>query len=566
MTIDTLEMNQLERQGFQVNEKLSSLHENFQSAFKPEQGMYESFDTKVTDASIQKSFGLGEIEMTPEIRSAAVKSVKDMYHGHEVNGHQSLSLKEINGWKLNEAHRESNLNQHAGFAAEVISTEKENVLSQATHTGDITYRADDLPKELLDQFDGKIAAKNDQYVDKVRVKADGSIETVQTKFVGKDAKSCLQKLTSKGYAKYLEEGKVDKIEIPKEYYDDVKAGIHKKKEALIKQYDKVSADSSKTADAASIKNRLEDLDKLDNKLEASCVTKTEAKFAVEHPKLYAAQQINNAGLKQGAQAAMLTAAVSGVSNYQKYESGELTGEEAILNTVKDSAVSGGIAYGTEVVTHLAGGSSIPAAVVTMGVTSYGDIKDYQEGKLTEAELSYQLGENAASVAGGAVGGMVGGTVGSVAGPVGTAAGAMVGSAVGSAVASGAYQVTAEFVGESVEDVKDYIDGEIDQKELAERIGDHAETAAAEVKESIDATAATLVEAGENVQQAAAYVAADVSTNMESLKNVSTEKLNEVANKAGEIKASAAGSLDVAADKAAELKGSAFSTISGIFNH
>jgi hypothetical protein len=234
--------------------------------------------------------------------------------------------------------------------------------------------------------------------------------------------------------------------------------------------------------------------------------------------------------------------------------------------IKDSAVSGSIAYGTEVVTQLAGGSSIPAAVVTMGVTSYGDIKDYQEGKLTEAELSYQLGENAASVAGGAVGGMVGGTVGSVAGPVGTAAGAMVGSAVGSAVASGAYQVTAEFVGESVEDVKDYIDGEIDQKELAERIGDHAETAAAEVKESIDATAATLVEAGENVQQAAAYVAADVSTNMESLKNVSTEKLNEVANKAGELKSSAAGSLDVAADKAVELKDSAFSTISGIFNH
>lgn len=43
------------------------------------------------------------------------------------------------------------------------------------------------------------------------------------KFVGKDGASCLSKLASKNYDKYFNEGKVDKIEIPKDYYDEIKS-------------------------------------------------------------------------------------------------------------------------------------------------------------------------------------------------------------------------------------------------------------------------------------------------------------------------------------------------------
>ena len=578
MAIETLEKNQLEQTGINVSTKLGSLHESFQSSFDPKGSAYEAMDTAVIDDSIRQSFDIaGDVKMTPEIRAAAVNSVKDMYHGYEVNGHQSLSLKEINGWKINDAYRESNLNQHAGYAAEVISTNKENFNANLKHSGEITYRADDLPKELLDQFDGKIAAKNDQYVDKVRVKADGTVETVQTKFVGKDAESCLKKLTSKDYAKYLEDGKVDKIEIPKEFYKEVKADIKTQRQELSKQYAKLSGDSTKSGEAAKIKNQIDNLNKLDKKLEQSCVTKTEARYAVEHPKLYAAQQINNAALKQGAQAAALTAAVSGVQNYQKYEAGEITGEEAILNTLKDTAVSGGVAYGTEIATQLAGGSSIPGAVITMGVTSASDIKDCLDGKITEEELAYNLGENTASVIGGTVGGAIGGTIGSVAGPAGTAVGAMVGSAVGSAVASEAYQVTVEFTKNTAEDVKDFIDGEIDEKELAQRVGENVETAITEVKESIDETAATIVEVGETVKEAAVYVVNDVGGKVEELSNVVVEKLDAVtdmaaevtdavADKAVELKDATAEKLDAAADKAAELKDAAFAKVTGLFSN
>ena len=78
-------------------------------------------------------------------------------------------------------------------------------------TGVKTYRADDRP----DLFQ-----KNDQYVDKIRVDSTGNIERIQVKFVGKDAAECLSKLTSKDFDKYFNDGKVDKMEVPKDYYTE----------------------------------------------------------------------------------------------------------------------------------------------------------------------------------------------------------------------------------------------------------------------------------------------------------------------------------------------------------
>lgn len=567
MTIDTLEKNQLEQTGINVSAKLGSLHESFQSSFAAESGAFESFDTTVTDESIRQSFGIGNVNITPEIRAAAVNSVRDMYHGKYKKTLYSIHEKYMKSKsKSNPTYSETILNQQAGWAAEVISTEKENFNSRVKHSREITYRADDLPDELRKQLP-EIQKTNDQYVDKVRVKPDGSFEKVQTKFVGKDAKQCLEKLKSKKYDKYFEGDAVDKVEIPKDYYDDVKKLISEQREKYKKQFDNQVNKNSQTADK--LQKSMDRLDAIDKKLEQSCVTKEEAKNAVKHPKEYAAKQLNDAALNQAATAAVLTAAVSGVQNYQKYKTGEYTGKEAVVNTLKDTAVSGGAAYATEVATQLLG-KSVPAAeIIAFGVTSIEDVKDYKDGKITEAELAYELGENAADVIGGAVGGAIGA---SIAGPVG----AMAGSAIGAAVAGEAYQVTVEFTKNTAEDVKDFIDGEIDEKELADRIGDNVETAVTEVKESIDETAATIVEVGVVVKEAAVYVANDVGGKVEELSNVVVEKLDTVADmaaevtdavadKAVELKDAAAEKLDAAADKASELKDAAFAKVTGLFN-
>lgn len=511
MELEAIEKNSLEQVGFHVNEKLSSFHKSFQSSLLPENGVFSSLDNLNIDETIKESFGLGQVEITPEIQASVVDTVKDIYYGTNVDGHQSLGLNEISHWKIDPNYYESNLCQHAGYAAEVISTSKENLLAKVNGTGVQVFRADDMPEDLRKQFDGKIAAKNDQYVDKVRVKADGTVETVQTKFVGNDADSCLKKLTSKKYDKYLEDGKVDKIEIPKEYYDDVKKKLGEKKEKLLEQYEKNSGEAGKSEVASGLDERIEKLDKLDSKLEASCVTKSEAKFAVEHPKLYAAGQINKEGLKSGAQAAALTAAVSGVQNYQAYKAGDISAKEAVTNVAKESAISGGIAYGTEIVTQLAGGSSVPAAVISMGVESYDDIKEFAKGEISGSELAYNLGENAVQIAGASVGGMVGGAVGSVAGPVGSIAGGMVGSSVGSAVASNAYKSAVEYV-----------------------------------SDNMDSITAAGSELGETVSHTASGIAASVKVAAGDMKKLSADK------------------IDAAADKASDIKKAASSTITNLF--
>ena len=455
--IEQIEKDNIETKGLQVSDKLESFHDSFRSGLSPENGKFVMAAGSLIEQSIRQNFDVHDKAITPEIMSGAVNTVKNMYSGIDVDGRKSLGLRDISKMKINKDYYYSNLCQHAGFAAEVISTEKENFYAKLHNTGDVTYRADDLPSHLREQLSSKgieIAAKNDQYVDKVRFKSDGTIEKVQTKFVGKDASSCLDKLMSKKYEKYINSDKVDKIEIPNEYYDEVKDQIKARRAKLSENHTYVKYNDMKKVPTEKTERKIKQLNQLDKKLEKSCVTKEDALYSTEHPKLYTAKQLNNKdfliqmnknALKSSAETALFTAAISGVSNYEKYKDGKITGAEAVENVVKDSAFAGGIQYGTEVVTQITGGSSVPGAVITMGVESYGDVKGYIDGDISGEQLAYNLGENAASI----IGGAVGGTVGSAAGPVGS----FVGAGVGSKAAREGYKATVDFVAENTDDIK-----------------------------------------------------------------------------------------------------------------
>lgn len=90
-----------------------------------------------------------------------------------------------------------------------------------------------------------------------------------------------------------------------------------------------------------------------------------------------------------------------------------------------------------------GGSCLPAAAVSFAVESYDSISEFAQGKIDGAELAFDLGDNAASIAGGIAGAKVGAAVGSFAGPAGTVAGTLVGGMVGCVVASEAYATAVE---------------------------------------------------------------------------------------------------------------------------
>lgn len=178
---------------------------------------------------------------------------------------------------------------------------------------------------------------------------------------------------------------------------------------------------------------------------------------------------NEVGLKSGIVAAGLTCVMSSVDNISACVNGEISGEEAAIEIVKDTTVASGIAYGTAFVStavsesmkgsskallQRVGNSCLPAAAAVFAVDSADSIIDYAKGEIDGDELSYELGDSASSVAGGFVGGSAGAKIGAVVGTAiapgvgsvtGIVVGGVVGGVVGTVVASEAY-VTAVEVG------------------------------------------------------------------------------------------------------------------------
>lgn len=463
MRVDSFEKLDVNISETDTAKRLSNLHKGFESRFTD---AYSSYLSVSEAAQENLAAWIGEnAALTVESMPEAMEAIKEMYDASGLDGYRKLCLKEIQEWKIHPEYEYQCKKQHAGYAAEVISTVKENLIAKREGTGIITVRADDLPDKY---------PKNDQYVDKVRLDASGNIiERIQTKFVGNDAKSCLAKLKSKAFDKYFLEDKVDKVEIPKDFYDDVKSLIKDQRAGLEKQIEYLKNIEGKEDVLLKKQKQLERLDAVDRKIEKSTVSKKEALEAINNPEQYMKKLFvkdimataNKMGLESGMTAAGLSAFASSIDNIQKYLNGEVSALEAVEDIAKDAGTAGAIGYGTGFVTStvantmgrsshalisMVGGSCAPAAVVAWGVQSFDAIVDYSQGEITKDELVNELGKNAAGVAGGIVAGAAVGSF--VPGPgtlVGAGAG-FVASMVGCALASEAYATAIEHGGEGAE--------------------------------------------------------------------------------------------------------------------
>ncbi len=475
MTFDMFESSSLDKASINVNEKLSSLHEGFQSRMTPEYNAYMDMPESFS-GNVMRWLGIDTTDAAAELgalKVAAMDTVKQMYSGVDLgNGEYTLGLKAIGEMHINPEFKYQNERQHAGFAAEVIGTAKENLKAKMDSTGVTTCRADDLP----DLF-----PKNDQYVDKVRMDSAGNIlEKVQVKFVGKNPAECLSKLMSKKYDKYFNDGKVDKMEVPKDYYDGIKKLIPEKIGKLEEQLQHVKENGNEEA-AKGIEAKIERYKKVDEMLEKSTVSSSEALQGVRHPRLVSMKLFakdtfasgHKSGLESAKFAVSVTAAVSTIDNFSKVMEGEITIQEAFADVAKDTGTAGGVAYGTAFISTAVsqtmsasshtlisslGQSNIPATVISFGVQSYDAISDYASGVIDGKELAYELGENAARVGGGAIGTAVAtAAVGSVVPGAGTVVGfgvGLVGSTVCCAVASEAYESAVEFGAEHADELAD----------------------------------------------------------------------------------------------------------------
>lgn len=477
MSFEKIEFSGLDGEPFDLNVKKDFLRSDLQSRYTQDYAAFLNMPEGV-DGNISRWLDIRETtevsRNTYAIRPFSVmETAKQMYNGVDIgDGNTTLGLKDIHNWKTNPDYFTQNLKQHAGYSAEVIGTAKENILADYNETGLKTFRADDRP----DLFQ-----RNDQYVDKIRVNSSGEIiDRIQVKFVGKDPADCLSKLASKKFDKYFNDGKINKMEVPKDYYSEIKGLIPGKISELEEQLKHVK-ENGKTEAANGIEARIDRYQRIDQMLEQSTVTSDEAIYATQHPKRYVAKlfaenafvESHKAGIESAAIAATITAATSTVDNVLKVMEGEVTAQEAFVDTMKDTGAAGGLAYGTVFVSTAVsqamsgschqlirslGKTGVPAAVISFGVESFDSVNDFANGIIDEKELAYDLGENAAQIGGSIAGAaLAGAAVGSIVPGAGTAVGfatGLVGGMVGCAVASEAYVSAVEFGAEHAQILAD----------------------------------------------------------------------------------------------------------------
>lgn len=502
MMIETFEKKVLEEADKSIGEtNKKRLNKSFENLLSTEDRMFDSPFDNTVNRNIAQWLGVDEKMLLQKDTSGIYDTFKRMYSGVDENGVKTRGLKQIHKMKVNPDFKYQNLKQQSGFSAEVISTAKENLKAQLEKTGITTYRADDLP----DLF-----PKNDQFVDKVRMNQQGDIiERIQTKFIGEDAKQCLDKMMTKKFDKYLDSGKVDKIEIPKDFYDKIaeEKMIINKREKITNQLNhaKERNDAKLTQKYT---ERLNKLNKLDSMLERSTVTSDEALYARKHPKRYVAKNFLKENIKAGHKSfekaglssAMITASMSTVDNVKKVFDGKISPTEAIANVAKETGASGVIGYGTEFISTTVGNRmlqsghklirslgkcSVPAAVVSFGVDSFDSVVDFAQGQIGFEELAKDLGGSATGVAGGVAGGAAAGAIlGSVVPGAGTVVGAgvgLVGSMIGYAVSTEAYQTALELgenASELIDQAKKYASETLNT--ATEFVGEQAESLKASI--------------------------------------------------------------------------------------
>lgn len=359
------------------------------------------------------------------------------------------SLDSISKQKINPEYEFQNIQQQAGFAAEVKDTARTNAENIIAGKKERKVRTDDR------------GSVNDPLYDHVEIDENGNVidgSGSQMKFVGASKSDptgagaperALNKLLSKKFGKYLDADA--KIEVPSDYYDEMQKIADEKINQLQKQADAAQS-SGKTDVVNQKKQQIAKLKKIKKNLRKSKVTSKEAVFARNHPKLSTAKDIAKISHRAGVEAAKMGAAVGGtvsmVQNMVALYKGEIQLEQAVKNVAKDTACSAVVSYGTgfagsaiKGVMQNAGNATIrslsktnlPATIVTCSITVGKTLKRYLNNEINGVECFQELGEQGT----GMISSAMFATIGQAVIPI-PVVGAMIGSMVGYTISSASY--------------------------------------------------------------------------------------------------------------------------------
>ncbi|RVZ21789.1 hypothetical protein FE364_03505 [Helicobacter pylori] len=360
-------------------------------------------------------------------------------------------LKEISERKINPNYIKQNINQQAGYSAEIKEQAHVNAHNILAGKRERIVQYDDLSsgqkaqvKKLFPNY--ATPSKNHELVDYVGVDKKGNVipsTLTQSKFVGRNGAECFEKFLSKDYEKYLKNGV--KMEIPKDFFGDFQKEANIKIKSLESQIPK-QKELGNFQKATILEKELQKCKTIKAHTRPASATKAEAIEARLNPNLSTAKDVtrvsHQAGMNAMQTGALIGGGVSLITNVYECVANGKDPMKALKHTLVATAKGGALSYGSAFASSSLGGlmqssankiiqslgkGSVPAMIVGACVANATILGRYFSGKIDKTELLKQLGKanttlissGAMAVAGQAlipipvVGALVGGFVGAI---------------------------------------------------------------------------------------------------------------------------------------------------------
>lgn len=368
--------------------------------------------------------------------------------GNDLN-HLGKSLKGISRHKINPDYKTQNINQQAGFSAELLTEAKANAKKILAGDNTRIRTADGLGKT------------NDQISDLYKVDKKGNIlgsDMSQSKFLNNTKKP--HESYKKPVSKFINDKKWDKYEetnltIPSDQYEDAKRYAKELRDKYLKQ-----AEKAKTPEARQqALNKVRKAELLDKKLVNSDVTSDEAIQARLNPEKYVAKKtvkdIHDSSFKMAKSAAIVSGSISIAKNTYDVVCKDKPVSEAVFDATKETTEATVKAYGvhtaantltiamknsTNKLVRRVGATNAPLSIAVGTTEVFKSIKKYAKNEIDESELVVEIGEKGVC----SVVSSYCAAVGTVAMPgIGTVAGGMIGYAVSGMIYQASMQVLEE---------------------------------------------------------------------------------------------------------------------------
>ncbi len=360
-------------------------------------------------------------------------------------------LEEISKRNINPNYIKQNINQQAGYSAEIKEQARVNAHNILAGKRERILQYDDLFSEKKAQVkklfpNYATPSKNHEIVDYISVDKKGNVilsTATQSKFVGRNGEECFKKLLSKDYEKYFENGA--KMKIARNHYGDFQRAVNTRIKSLKSQIAKQKG-LGNFQKANILERRLQKCKTIKAHTRPASITKAEAIEARLNPKLSTAKDVasvsHQAGMNAAQTGALIGGGVSLATNVYECVVNGKDPMKAIKHTAIATLKGGALSYGSAFASSSLGGlmqsstnriiqslgkGSAPAMIVGACVANATVLTRYFSGKIDETELCKQLGKaNTTLVSSGAmafagqalipipvVGALIGGFVGAV---------------------------------------------------------------------------------------------------------------------------------------------------------